>query len=236
MFEDDRASIKTAGLIGDKFIKIDPGGSGNLFKPEWNKHWCLLIFLLIRPLSAYSGPPLKEVKIKVTRVLDGLLNPAFRGEAGKKAKKEKISAISNEMFDFTELSKRSLGQNWNKMNGDQRKKEFVRLFKSLLEDTYADKITAYTDEKLVFGKEISLSEKTVEVQTTVVAKTSTVQISYRVIEEKGHRKKRPIIASGSFFLPVISNRRPVGMLARGPIDRSVKVQGQPPQAEGPEEM
>jgi phospholipid/cholesterol/gamma-HCH transport system substrate-binding protein len=31
--EDANASIKTAGLIGDKFIKIDPGGSGNLIKP-----------------------------------------------------------------------------------------------------------------------------------------------------------------------------------------------------------
>ena len=66
------------------------------------------------------------------------------------------------MFDFTELSKRSLGQNWNKFNPDQQK-EFIKLYKSLLEETYADKITSYTDEKLVFGKEISLSEKTVEV-------------------------------------------------------------------------
>ena len=34
IYEDAIASVKTAGLIGDKFIKIDPGGSGNLLKPE----------------------------------------------------------------------------------------------------------------------------------------------------------------------------------------------------------
>ena len=33
VYEDASASIKTAGLIGDKFIKIDPGGSGDLLKP-----------------------------------------------------------------------------------------------------------------------------------------------------------------------------------------------------------
>ena len=33
VYEDARASIKTAGLIGDKFIKVDPGGSGDLLKP-----------------------------------------------------------------------------------------------------------------------------------------------------------------------------------------------------------
>ena len=163
----------------------------------------LLILLFVCPLSAYPGAPLEEVKINVNRVLDTLRDPALKGEAGKKAKKEKISAISNEMFDFTELSKRSLGQNWNKMNADQQK-EFVRLFKSLLEDTYADKITAYTDEKLVFGKETSLSEKTVEVQTSVVAKTSTVQINYRVIEENGHWKVYDVVIEG---VSLITNYR-----------------------------
>lgn len=33
VFDDASASIKTAGLIGDKFIKVDPGGSGDLLKP-----------------------------------------------------------------------------------------------------------------------------------------------------------------------------------------------------------
>ena len=34
VYDDVAASVKTAGLIGDKYIKIDPGGSGNLLKPE----------------------------------------------------------------------------------------------------------------------------------------------------------------------------------------------------------
>ena len=33
VYDDGSASIKTAGLIGDKFIKVDPGGAGNLLKP-----------------------------------------------------------------------------------------------------------------------------------------------------------------------------------------------------------
>jgi phospholipid/cholesterol/gamma-HCH transport system substrate-binding protein len=33
VYDDASASIKTAGLIGDKFIKIDPGGSGEMLKP-----------------------------------------------------------------------------------------------------------------------------------------------------------------------------------------------------------
>ena len=33
VYDDAIASVKTAGLIGDKFIKIDPGGSGEILKP-----------------------------------------------------------------------------------------------------------------------------------------------------------------------------------------------------------
>jgi phospholipid/cholesterol/gamma-HCH transport system substrate-binding protein len=33
VFDDANASIKTSGLIGDKFIRIEPGGSGDIIKP-----------------------------------------------------------------------------------------------------------------------------------------------------------------------------------------------------------
>lgn len=33
IYEDASAAIKTSGLIGDKFVKIDPGGGGELLKP-----------------------------------------------------------------------------------------------------------------------------------------------------------------------------------------------------------
>lgn len=33
IYDDAIASIKTSGLIGDKFVKIDPGGSGDILTP-----------------------------------------------------------------------------------------------------------------------------------------------------------------------------------------------------------
>ena len=33
IYDDAGASIKTAGLIGDKFVNIDPGGAGQILKP-----------------------------------------------------------------------------------------------------------------------------------------------------------------------------------------------------------
>jgi phospholipid/cholesterol/gamma-HCH transport system substrate-binding protein len=33
VFDDAFASIRTAGLIGDRYVRIDPGGAGELLKP-----------------------------------------------------------------------------------------------------------------------------------------------------------------------------------------------------------
>lgn len=33
VYDDGSASIKTSGLIGDKYVKVDPGGGGSLLKP-----------------------------------------------------------------------------------------------------------------------------------------------------------------------------------------------------------
>ena len=33
VYDDASATIKTSGLIGDKYVKIDPGGAGELLKP-----------------------------------------------------------------------------------------------------------------------------------------------------------------------------------------------------------
>ncbi|HXX80554.1 MAG TPA: outer membrane lipid asymmetry maintenance protein MlaD [Thermodesulfovibrionales bacterium] len=33
LYDDASASIKTSGLIGDKFVKIEPGGGGDILKP-----------------------------------------------------------------------------------------------------------------------------------------------------------------------------------------------------------
>lgn len=179
----------------------------------------VLILLLIFPLSVYSGVPLETVKGQITRVLDILRDPVLRGEAQRKIKREKISAISEEMFDFTELSKRSLGQSWNKLTPEQQK-EFIKLYKSLLKDVYADKITSYTEERIIFKREITLSEKTVEVETTILTKTSEVTINYRVIEKDGYWKVYDVVIEGvslisnyrAQFREILANQTPEALL------------------------
>jgi phospholipid transport system substrate-binding protein len=163
----------------------------------------LLILWLMSPLVTHSAVPVDMLREHVNKVLEVLRDPALKGESGRKVKKERIRVISEEMFDFTELSKRSLGQNWDKFNPDQQK-EFIKLYKSLLEETYSDKVSSYTDEKIIIKKDVNLSEKTVEVQTMILTRTSEVPIYYRLLEKNGNWKVYDVVIEG---VSLVSNYR-----------------------------
>jgi phospholipid transport system substrate-binding protein len=162
-----------------------------------------LILCLIFPVLSFSGQPTDAVKGNLDKVLDVLRDPSLKAESAKKAKKDKIRKISEEMFEFTELSKRSLGKNWSKFNPDQQK-EFVGLYKSLLEDAYVDKIMLYADVKIVFSKEVALTEKTVEVQSTALTKSGEVPIYYRVIMKDSMWRVYDVVVEG---ISLINNYR-----------------------------
>jgi phospholipid transport system substrate-binding protein len=169
---------------------------------KWPAGLMLLILLMV-PFPAFAGVPLDTVKSNVSGVLDVLRDPKLQGESGKKVKEERIAAAAEKLFDFVELSKRTLGVNWNKLNPEQRK-EFVQLFKTILKDAYVDKITAYTNEQVNFTKEVPLTETTVEVQSGVVTKSGQVPIYYRVIKKDNEWKVYDVVIEG---VSLISNYR-----------------------------
>ena len=155
-----------------------------------------LLLALAVPLVARADTPLDTVKANVDSVLEVLRNPKLQGEAGKKVKTQRIQAAADKLFDFVELSKRTLGMAWNKFTPDQRK-EFVRLFESVLRDTYVGRITAYTNEQVSFTKEASLSSDTAEVRSVVTGgKSGEVHIDYRVIKKDDQWKVYDVVIEG----------------------------------------
>ena len=192
------------------------------FKEEVMKKYLagiILIVCLICPVPALAGVPLDTVKGYADKVLEVLRDPALKAEAAKKTKKEKLRAISEKMFDFTELSRRTLAKNWAKLRPEQQK-ECVELYTSLLEDAYSRKIMAYSDEKITFTKEVSLSEKTVEVQSTVLRKSAETPIYYRVIMKDGSWRVYDVVIEGvnlinnyrSQFREILANKPPESLL------------------------
>ncbi|MBN1829673.1 MAG: ABC transporter substrate-binding protein [Deltaproteobacteria bacterium] len=151
-----------------------------------------LLLIILFSFPAYAGVPLDAVQANVNKVLVVLRDPALKAPSAKEQKKNKLEAIYENMFDEEELAKRSLSRNWSKLNPTQQK-EFVHLFRQILEKAYIDKILSYTNEKIVFYKENMISQNQAEIQSKVVTSSREIPIFYRVILKNGAWKVYDVV-------------------------------------------
>ena len=181
----------------------------------------LILMLLLSPIQAKAGLPLDTIKEHVNSVLDVLRNPALQGEANKEAKEQKIESIANQMFDYVALSRLTLGRSWRDFNKEQQK-EFVSLYRTILKKAYMDKILTYTDEKVVFDKEMMLAENKAEVQTRIITKSADIPISYRVYLKDGQWRVYDVIVEG---ISLVQNYRTQfrEILANNPPEEVLKI-------------
>lgn len=138
-----------------------------------------LLLLVLGAAPVQAATPFETVQAEVNKVLEVLRNKSLEEEV----KREKLRVIYGEMFDQEELSKWCLGRNWSKLSEAQRK-EFLPLFQQVLEKTYGDRILAYSDEKIVFDKEVPIAKNRVEVKTRAVTKSKEIPMHYRVFQDK----------------------------------------------------
>jgi phospholipid transport system substrate-binding protein len=175
--------------------------------------------LKLWPVSVFADSPVESIQTQVNRALEVLRDPALKAESAKETKEKKIWAILDGVFDYTELSKRTLAQQWKQFTPDQQE-EFIRLFGKLLGGVYMDRIIAYKDEKVVFGKVTNLSDRTAEVQSEVLTSSKSIPIHYRMILENREWKVYDVVVEGvslvqnyrSQFREILTNKPPEDLL------------------------
>jgi phospholipid transport system substrate-binding protein len=181
----------------------------------------IFTFLLVIPLQAYAATPKETVETGVNKVLKTLSDPAFKA----KSKEQKITTISDEIesvFDFKELSRRTLGREWKKFNPEQQT-EFVKLFKKLLQGVYADRLLAYSDQKVIFDKEIMLKKGRAEVQSYLqTSDGSKIPLFYRLTDKSGSWKVYDMVIEG---ISMVKNYRTQfkDILANGSPDKLLEI-------------
>ena len=155
----------------------------------------ILALLLLMPPQGYAATAKETVEKGVNKLIATLGDPAFKA----KPKDAQIAQIGEEIeaiFDFKELSRRTLGRDWRKMKPEQQK-EFVQLFKELLQGVYADRLLAYSDQKIIFDKETMLKKGRAEVQSYLQTSDGTkIPLFYRLTDKSGSWKVYDVIIEG----------------------------------------
>jgi phospholipid transport system substrate-binding protein len=134
--------------------------------------------------SAWAGPPTDQLHDRIDRVVKVLDDPALKKESKTTERRATLRRIADEIFDFTQISQRSLGRHWQTRTPAERE-EFVVLFGDLLERSYISKIESYSGERVVYAGE-TLDGDQATVRTRIVTKQGTeVPVDYRMFERDG---------------------------------------------------
>jgi len=134
---------------------------------------------------AAAGVPSDQLRSQIDRVLKTLDDPELKKEGKGRDRRAAVRKIANDIFDFGETARRSLGRHWQPRTATERD-EFVQLFADLLERSYISNVELYGGEKIQYLGDTVDGEQG-KVQTKLVTKGGTdIPIEYRM-HRKGDR-------------------------------------------------
>ena len=145
-----------------------------------------LVLSAVFVLPAAAGAPSDQLRSQIDRVLKTLDDPELKKEGRAKERRTAVRKIANEIFDFGETARRSLGRHWQPRTPAERE-EFVQLFSDLLERSYISKVELYGGEKIQYLGDTIDDQTQAKVQTKLLTKGgSDIPIEYRM-HKKGER-------------------------------------------------
>ena len=137
------------------------------------------LLVLLQARSALAGPPTDQLRAKIDQVVRTLGDPALKTKEKLEDRRRAIRNVTNDVFDWTEMAKQSLGRHWENASEADRQ-EFVTLFRDLLEHSYISQIESYSGEKVTYVEE-SVDGTRATVRTKIVTKQGReIPIDYRL--------------------------------------------------------
>lgn len=145
----------------------------------------MFVVLQVVPVRAAISP-LEQIRTTVSGIIGVMQNKELAKPDKKVARRDKIMAYVTQRFDFEEMSKQTLGGKWRELSPEQRK-DFERLFAELLKNTYIGRVEAYSDEAVLFDKEIFDGDQQTRamVYTKVVKNNQEIPINYKLMIKNG---------------------------------------------------
>src|SRR4029079_15105240 len=139
----------------------------------------LLLLGSVTVQPAVAGGATDAMKSTIDEVLRIIQDKELKQPGKAEERRQRLEQVVGDRFDYQEMSKRSLGTPWSTLS-DKDKEEFVALFRTLLTNSYADKIESYSGEGVQY-----LNERTekdyAEVRTKVLSGKTEIPLDYRLI-------------------------------------------------------
>jgi len=178
-----------------------------------------LLVLSLVSASAIAASPTGQIQGAIDRVIKILNREDLKAKAKKEARQELLRTEIRPVFDFEEMSKRSLGIHWRKRTPEERA-QFVKLFAELLENSYLGKIESYKGEQIRYVKE-SIDTPYAVVNTIIVtSREQEIPVDYRMLLEGDRWRIYDVVIEG---ISLVNNYRSqfAGILQNSSFDELV---------------
>jgi phospholipid transport system substrate-binding protein len=181
---------RTIGASGGKAIHWP----GMLYRRMTSALFVFLLFAGFGATDASAGPATEAVRSTIDEVLKVLDDKELKKPARSEERRKLLEKIVGGRFDYQEMSRRSLGAPWNQL-ADKDKQEFVDLFRTLLTNTYADRVEGYSGEGVQY-----LNERTekdyAEVRTKILSGKTEIPMDYRLINKNSDWRVYDVVVDG----------------------------------------
>jgi len=138
----------------------------------------LMAVLLAAAGTATAAGPTETVQMAVQQVFSSQGGPEVKTVSTAQRRAD-VRKITETLFDFDEMSQRSLGGAWAQASPAEQR-EFVRLFGALIANAYMGRIEQYAGEPITYVSE-RVDGDDASVQSRVVTpKGSEIGIEYRL--------------------------------------------------------
>jgi phospholipid transport system substrate-binding protein len=139
--------------------------------------FCFIVMVVsLSQTTAFATPdPTEQFRPFLKKVTDALADPDLKTYPKYEQGRRMINVV-RERFDFREMSKRVLGQQWRDLN-ESEQKDFEDLFTRMLQYAYIGKIDDYSGQKVEFTQQRIKGDRA-EVQTLLVDKDKSVSVAY----------------------------------------------------------
>ena len=139
-----------------------------------------ILLILCQPIMAADSQAAAEFLKKNQDSVFAVLQQADITSAEKN---KKIIEIITPLFDFALMAKLTLGKKvWPGLTKEQ-KERFTQLFIERLRSSYLDRLTLYTDEKVIYEAPVEVKRK-VHIPTSLVSKDNKISILYKFYKSK----------------------------------------------------
>lgn len=140
-------------------------------------------FVLVAGGAPADGPgPTGRIRGTIGNVVEILKRPDLKSRGRSEERRELLRRQIRPVFDFDEMSKRSLGPEWRQRTPRERE-AFVGLFTELLENAYLGKIESYKGETIDYVKEAIDPPYGVVHTVIVTSRSQRITVDYRVLRD-----------------------------------------------------